>query len=551
MVDFANFFFAHVTLFAIAFIVLVFLGFGAYLENRTPAGPITPPPLPPMPPDTYGSASFAFGRSTLPGGEDYVFRGVFFGKSAYQGAENMPLDKLQGAPVCSTPENHVLIVAKTRTGKGTRVIIPTLLRDVKTSALVIDPKGENAAVTADARRFPIPDVRTNSRVINPWGVLAPTFKNLVLGADTYNPLDILDRNDPNVVGAAQALAAAICPIEKGGKDTYWTSSAATVLTAVLLWLTDQPGEEKTLGRARVIVTKTRKQFQDEFLSKMAASTAFGGAIQEHAAPFIDLAQETYSGVMSNLAEHTKFLSDPQIKAATATSTVSMTDLLTKNSTFYLVIPPEKMDVQRTWLRLMITAALQTYKNPPAGLNKRNRCLFLIDELPALGRLDDLPRDIATMAGYGVDFCLIVQGLSQLREVYGNDADTIINNCAYQWYCNINDLQTAEYLSKTLGKKTVETTSTSDSESASTTLGKGGSTSKSESKSLTGRPLLMPDEILNLGRDVAILIAPGERPHYLRPVDYWNLTTAFQSLRQKYPSIYWNPPLKWGQNPLHH
>ncbi len=551
MVDFANFFFAHITWFALGFIVLVFFAFAAYLENRG-SSTYTPPQTPPEPPlTTYGSASFALARADLPGGEEHVFRGVFFGKSSYEGAENMPLGALNGAPVCSKPGHHSIIFAKTGTGKGTRVIIPTLLRACLTSAIVIDPKGENAVVTGNARRSPpIDKLYTYIRVINPWGVMGPTLDSFGYAHDTYNPLDILDRNDPNVVANAQALAAAICPIEKGGKDAYWTSSAATVLTAVLLYLTDQPGETKNLGRARQIVTMTRKQFTDEFLVKMAASSAFEGAMREHAAPFIDLAQETYSGVMSNLAEHTKFLSDPQVKAATATSTISMQSLLNRLSTFYLVIPPEKMDVQRTWLRLMITAALQTYKNAPAGV-KRNRCLFLIDELPALGRLPDLPRDIALMRGYGVDFCLIVQGLSQLKDTYGNDADTIINNCSYQWYCNINDLQTAEYLSKMLGKKTVETFSTSDSTNSPLNMGKGGSTSTSMSKSFTGRALLTPDEILTLGRDAAILIAPGEKPNYLRTVDYWNLKQAFQSLRQQYPRIYCNPPLRWDDNPLHH
>lgn len=68
---------------------------------------------------------------------------------------------------------------------------------------------------------------------------------------------------------------------------------------------------------------------------------------------------------------------------------------------------------------------------------------------------------------------------------------------------------------------------------------------------TGRPLLMPDEVLNLGRDTAILLAPGEKPHYLRPIDYWQLPEAFITLKQFYPHLYWDPPLKWDENPLPH
>lgn len=492
--------------------------------------------------DTYGSADFAEARAFITDGM-YVFSGVFFGKSSLPAPAHLhALATHPGAPVCSTPENHTLIVARTRTGKGTRVIIPTLLRYVAGSALVIDPKGENAAITARARASMF---KNKVHIVNPWGVLDATFQKLGLQAATYNPLDILDRTDPNVVATAQAMAAAICPEQKGGKDAYWSNAAASVLTAVLLWLTDQPGEQKTLGRAREIVSLSRANFK-QYLSKMAASEAFDGAIREHAAPFVDLAGETYSGVMSNLGQHTKFLSDPRIKKATATSSFSMMDLLKSATTLYLVIPPDLIKTQRTWLRLLITAGMQTYKHHT--LSSMNRCMFMIDEFAALGHLDELPRDIATMAGYGVDFTLIVQGIDQLKDEYGDAHGTILSNCAFKWFCNVNDLHSAEYLSRTLGKKTVATGSSSTSLSQSPG---GGSTSASTTRGETGRPLLMPDEILNLGRDTAILLAPGEKPNYLRTVDYWDLPGAFEQLKAIYPNLYWNEfALKYDPNPYH-
>jgi type IV secretion system protein VirD4 len=521
----------------IAFFVLtVIWTLGKALNREKPAGPAQPQTS-----DTYGTADYAAPQAFLPD-QMYIFNGVFFGKSSTPSPAHLgPFEQHQGAPICSTPENHTLIIARTRTGKGTRVVIPTLLRYLTGSALVIDPKGENAAITARARMA----VNQTIHIINPWGELAPTFQQLGFQPATYNPLDILDRDDPNAVATAQALASAICPRDKAGKDAYWSDAAASVLTAVLLWLTDQPGETKTLGRAREIVTKTRKEFKDDFLVKMAASSAFDGAIRENAATFIDLAPETYSGVMSNLAQHTKFLSDPQVKRATATSTFSMQDLVAKATTVYLVIPPDRIDTQRTWLRLLITAGMQTFKHRKTGISQR--CMFLIDEFPALGRLEEIPRDIATMAGYGVDFTLIVQGLDQLKEVYGDASGTILSNCAFKWFCNVNDLHSAEYLSKTLGKKTVETTS------KSTTMGHnpgGGSTGTSTSHGETGRDLLQPNEVLNLGRDTAILLAPNSLPHYLRPIDYWQLKDAFISLKEFYPYLYWQPPMTYDPNPYH-
>ena len=148
----------------------------------------------------------------------------------------------------------------------------------------------------------------------------------------------------------------------------------------------------------------------------------------------------------------------------------------------------------------------------------------------------------------MDFVLIAQGLDQLKDVYGDAANTIINNCAYKWFCGINDLHTADYLSKSLGNKTVQTKSGSTSTSFNPG---GGSSGTGTSFGQTGRALLMPAEILNLGRDVAILLAPGTKPNYLRPIDYWELGNAFVHLRQVLPGLYWEPPMKWDENPLPH
>lgn len=498
-----------------------------------------PKDLPPLS-DNYGTASYADMRPLMPN-IHYALKGVFFGKSSAPDMDKVPLAEQPGAPILSTPEHHTLIVARTRTGKGTRVIVPTLLRYAG-SAIVIDPKGENAAVSARVRAGLLDQA---VHVINPWGELASTFKARGLTPATFNPLDVLERDDPNAVAVAQALAGAVCPASPADRDRYWQGSAANVLTAVLLWITDQPGEQKTLARAREIVSLSRRDFTDKFLAPMSASSAFGGAIREMVSPYLDLAQETYSGIMSNLSENTKFLSDPQVKAATATSSFDMADLIREPVTVYLVIPPDRIDTQRTWLRLMTTAAMHTFKRYPLDGRPAHRCMILMDEFPALGRIEDMPRDIATMAGYGIDFTLIVQGIDQLKDIYGAAAGTIVSNCAYKWFCNVSDLESAKYLSDTLGKATVRTVGRGESQNEGPGgAGKGESVNYGE----TGRPLLMPDEVLSLGRDVAIVLNPEGRPHYVRPVDYWQIPQAFASLAATYPKLYWEPPLGWDDNP---
>lgn len=513
---------------------LVFVFGGLYVLYRMVVKYYTPPAdqSPPLS-DNYGTAAFFDPIGTIPT-PTWVQRGIFLGKSSSPAFDQIPLPQQPGAPVCTTPENHTLIVARTRTGKGTRVIIPTLLR-YGGSMIVIDPKGENAAITARPRLFA--QLAEKVHILNPWDELGDVYRKAGLATATFNPLDVLDRNDPNAVAVAQSLAAAVCPVTSE-KDRYWQGSAANVFAAVLLWITDQPGETKTLARAREIVSLSRKRFTDEFLTAMAASSAFGGAIKEMVSPYLDLAQETYSGIMSNLSEGTKFLSDPQVKAATAASTFAMTDLIHQRVTVYLVIPPDRIDTQRTWLRLILTAASHTFKRAPLNI-RRHRAMLLMDEFPALGKIEDMPRDIATMSGYGLDYMLAVQGIDQIKDLYGQAAGTILSNCAYKWFCNVNDLESAKYLSDTLGKKTVRTIGKSENEDrASTTYGE------------TGRALLTPDEVLTLGRDIAIATHPHGRAHYLRPIDYWNLQAAFSHLAQSSPEAYWQPPLVYDPNPYY-
>jgi type IV secretory pathway TraG/TraD family ATPase VirD4 len=497
--------------------------------SRNPAAPLT---------DNYGSASYAE-FETMPRSATVTSEGVFLGQSSEPELFSSGADS-NGAPFITKPENHTLIVAQTRTGKGTRVIVPTLLRYAG-SMFVIDPKGENAAITARVRRD---SLGQKVHILNPWNVLGDEFKELGFTTATYNPLDLIDRDDPNAVAIAESLADAICPAPIGHKDDFWKDSSKSLLAAIFLWLADQPGERKTLACARQIIGMSRKDLTEQYLVKMAASEAFHGAICEIASPLIDAPPDTYGGIHISLSTATKFISDPRLKAATSSSSISMRDLRSAATTLYVVIPTDRMSTQKTWLRLLTAATMQTFKNN-ATKGRGARCMVLIDEFAALGRLNDIPRDIADLSGFGIDFTLIVQGLDQIKANYAEFGPTILNNCAYKWFCNVSDLDSAKYVSESLGKKTVRTVGTSTSSGQS---GTGSSSGSGTTFGEMGRPLLMPEEVLTLGNGVAIVLQSKGRPLYLRPIDYWKLDTTFLPLRERFPALYWEPPLRYDENP---
>lgn len=499
-----------------------------------------PPPEKELPPlsDNYGVADFAPQQGL---GANSLSNGIFFGKSSSPALKNSSLSQNPGGPVCSEPARHTLIVASTRSGKGTRLVIPTLLRNLSSSCIVIDPKGELAAVTARARSR-----RQHIQIINPWGELKSTFEALGFSPATYNPLDMLDPNDPNAVSHAQEFAKTICPVAEG-KDDYWVGSAGDLLTAVLLYLAYQPGEEKTLARARQITSLDRTSLS-KLIAKMCAIEAHNGAIRQYAQQYVDMAQETYSGITSSLNRKLAFATDTQFQRATARSTFSMRDLTgfgkDRPTTIYIVAPTRKLKTQMVWLRMLIQSAIAAFTEHPG--ERQYRCLFILDEFTNLGMIEDMPNDITFAAGHGIDFMLIIQGLSQLKATYGHHDGAIIGNCAFKYFCNIDDLETAKYLSEALGQRTVRTIG--KSETTGHNIGaKGGGEREGEGTVYgeMGKHLLAPNEAMLLGPDVAILFAPKSAPHYLRPVDYWRLPEAFSM----YPGLLSDPPFEYERNPL--
>lgn len=459
-------------------------------------------------------------------------RGVFLGKYAWPSHAD---GKVKTPPIFTKPEAHTLIMAPTRTGKGTRIIVPTLLR-YSGSLLVIDPKGENAAI-AGRQRTSIGPVH----ILNPWGVLDDELTARSLPTSRFNPLDVVRRGDIDAASIAHTMAESICVRSEGKDSAYWEGNATAILTAVLLWLADRDGETKTLARVRQIVTLPLDRIQKEFFVPMSASTAFGGAIAENIGPFVTVDDSRdLPAIMRTLAEATRFISDERLKAATAVSDFDLRTLPHRPETVFLVIPPDKMKAQATWLRLMLAAFTHAFRT--AKPRWQTRGMMLIDELPALGKIPDLPNDLATMSGYGLDYTLIVQDMGQLKAIYGEQSRTILANCGWKWLCNVRDYDTAKYVSDTLGQQTVGTETINEGVS-----GQGDAT-HGKAYGEMGRPLLTPDEVMQLGRDRAIVLPPAGRPYQAWGVDYWVILDEFQPYREGGMRAYYEQPLVIDPNP---
>ena len=419
--------------------------------------------------------------------------------------EGVPLHSLSfgngvQAPLRYNGNRHLVTIAPNRSGKGATSIIPTLL-EYPGSALVIDPKGQNAAVTARRRQ----EMGQNVLILNPFGVHD-------LAQSCFNPLSILDPASDDLVRDTATLAEALI-VYGGHGDSHWTDSARELVQALLLDVVTDPDllteDSRTLAEVRRRLTLPRSRLTVEF-ERMSASQVLGGLLATKASRYVDDSREINS-IISTAITQTAFLDFPQIQRATERTDFDFAELKRRPTTVYLVLPADTLATCGRWLRLMITLALRDMSRQPG--KPKWPVLFVLDEFAALGYLEVIERAAGLMAGFGVQLWPILQDLPQLKNLYKERWESFLANAGVIEFFRPNDLVTADYVSRRLGVTTQNTTSqsVSDADGAARTSWNYGS---------TGRPLLQPDEVLKLNEAGAVLFVQGLAPIWAAREGYY-------------------------------
>lgn len=382
-------------------------------------------------------------------------------------------------------EAHLLTIAPTRSGKGVSGIIPNLLT-YDGSVLVIDPKGENARVTARQRRSFGP-----THILDPFGVTG-------LPAASYNPLRRITADNPDALDDAAALADALV-VRGSGDDSHWDDEAASLIEGIILFVAlHEAPDRRDLGTVREILTANEKDF-GEILGIMKDC---GGLVERTANRFESKSDREASGVLSSAQRHTKFLDSPRMLAVLgAAGALDFRELKrAKGTSIFLCIPPDRLDTYGRWLRLMVNEALLDMAAEPTKPEKP--VLFLLDEFAALGALQSVKRAMGLMAGYGMILWPFLQDLGQLKEHYGEAASTFFANAGAVQFFGINDLETAKHVSETLGQET---------------------RTKYEGDSLQtfGRSLFNPDELMLMGPNHQLVLTKGKRPAGILKARYFS------------------------------
>ena len=413
-------------------------------------------------------------------------------------------------------QQHLITIAPTRSGKGVGTIIPNLLTADR-SVLCIDPKGENARVAVPAReRFgPV-------YVLDPFGVSGAS-------ASAFNPLDRLDEDSPDLAEDAALLADALVydpPGQVG--EAHWNEEAKALIAGMILYVVcHEASERRNLATVRDLLTAAPDAFAT-MLANMQKSNCAGGLVARAANRHLGKTGREAAGVLSSAQRHTHFLDSRRMTEVLDRSDFRFEDLKDRVCTVFLVLPPDRLGTHSRWLRLLVAQAIGALAR--STVRPDEPVLLLLDEFAALGRLEPLEQAFGLMAGYGLQLWPILQDLHQLWSVYGERAGTFLSNAGLIQVFNVGDVETASWVSKSIGAATMayQTAGASTSKGPGPLFFQQTTTSTSTANHLTRRDLLTPDEVMRLDSKLEILLRQGAAPMAARKVRYY-ADPEFQNL----------------------
>jgi len=444
-------------------------------------------------PTTFGSAEWA-------GADELRARDVF-------GTSGFRLGEFFNGEVFETisygGDRHMMTVAPTRKHKGTAQIIPELLTH-EGSTMVIDPKGENAMITAAARI----EMGQEVHVVDPWHIAAIEG----ITSARFNPLDWLQVGDVDITENAMLLADAIIIMSDGEK--FWDEEAKALLVGVILYVatSDHEAGHRHLPRVRDLLLLDGEDLTKLFQMMMASPLHI---VASAGARCLQKDDKLLSNVMATVQSHTHFLDSARIRESMSASDFQFEDLKSTAMSIYLVLPADRLNAFSRWLRLMVQQAITV--NARNIEEKPDRpVLFVLDELPALGRLSMVEQAYGLMAGFGMQLHGIVQDLSQVKSVYGEGWETFIGNSGVVQYFGSRDRFTAEYFSALCGETTVWNLSSALARSFGSSSGPNGmtsseSTSETDTRAASQRKLAYPDELMRMHDDKQLLIIDNLNP----------------------------------------
>lgn len=446
---------------------------------------------------TYGSARWARSRDVRRAGL-YRPAGVMLGRHGDHYLRH------------EGPE-HVMAFAPTRSGKGVGLVVPTLL-SWPGSAVIHDIKGENWTLTAGWRaRF------SHCLLLNPTDARSAR----------YNPLLEVRRGADEVRDVQNIADILVDPEGALTTRNHWEKTSHSLLVGVILHIL-YAEQDKTLAHVATFLSDPRRSFA-ETLHLMMTANHLG--TKEHpqvhpvvasaARELLNKSENERSGVLSTAMSFLGLYRDPTVAQVTSRCDWRIADLMegAQPCSLYLVVPPSDISRTKPLIRLILNQIgrrLTERLDQQAGTTGRHQLLMMLDEFPALGRLDFFETSLAFMAGYGIRAFLIAQSLNQIEKAYG-EHNAILDNCHVRIAFATNDDRTAKRISDALGTATEQRAMRNYAGHRLAPWLAHVMVSRQE----TARQLLTPGEVMQLSADEELVLVAGMAPIRAKKLRYYS------------------------------
>ena len=412
---------------------------------------------------------------------------------------------------------HYVYLGSTGSGKSVTAVIPlcTFISNGKNkrSVFITDPKGEIFESTSNMFESNGYEIITidfrNPEYSNKINLLEPIIKEYedyieyekksLEDNDNLKKIEYINKANTSLAECNKlisSLSSMIMLNEKGDKDPFWNNSSKNLLEGIIgLFL-----EEYKLGKIeRKLITMTSvRKFQNSIminnnldkLKRYIDKKEYGLKSKDSLTPVLSASENTLKSIFAVAGEKLSIFDDINVSNVTSSSDFKFDVLGIKPTAIYLIVPDE----DNTYYSLVSIIVGLLYKSlVTSANNNQDKKLkyeidWILDEFANCPPLADIEAIVSVARSRGMRFHFFIQSFSQLNNVYGDDVSQIIlDNCGLI-YLKTNTEDTADTISRMLGKRTIESNSVSNSLNNS---------NGNKTHSLISRDLMTPEEIKRL------------------------------------------------------
>ena len=393
---------------------------------------------------------------------------------------------------------NTLVIGGTGAGK-TRFFAKPNIMNTNTSFVVLDPKGELLASTGNLLEQHGYDIRVLD-LVNPER------------SHCYNPFVYL-RNDNDIQRLVTNLFKNTTPKGSQTQDPFWDQAATMLLLALIFYLHyEAPPEEQNFPMVMEMIRAGEVKEDDEsFRSTLdILFERLEMRNPEHIAlkyyrSYHSGSGKTLKSIQITLISRLEKFNLESLASITQNDEMELWSLGEKKTAIFAVIPDN--DSSFNFLVGMLYTQLFQQLYYQADIVHGGRLPvhvhFCMDEFANVALPDEFDKLISTMRSREISVSIIIQNLAQLKALFEKQWESIVGNCDEFLYLGGNEQSTHEYVSKLLGKETIDTNTYGRS--------RGRNGSYSTNWQITGRELMTPDEVRMLDNRYALLFIRGENP----------------------------------------